>query len=586
MVLKKSFEIAFVILAHDQIEWVAEHANMLAKCGNTVVIHFDKRSGEALVELLRELTINFSNQIIFAERVECAWGEFSLVQAELNCLSKLREIGWLGNYVYLLSGADVPIRPIKQLKDFLIKNEGLEFIEAVNMHGEKWVGGGLNQERYQYRFPFNERTQRKLFYSFFNLQRALGLKRKFYKDLIPHVGSQWSCITWESACFLLESFKDQKLVDFSSSVWIPDEMIKQSLLANHLESDKIVGKSPTYYRFSDYGKPIVFYDDHEDYLTRQNFFFARKTSPNAQKLRTNLLKLATSRKPQSELFHYLFGIHDSEYEMTRINNRDKEKGRRVIGKVSEKGLDELDNPAKKIIACKITHPKIANTFTTSINREKNIIFHNDLFSEDKIEFAENSVTFGGLHNSQTSYRNKDTGKFLSTVLRQKNAEIIGYTYKEKQLDQTMTDLFSLENCSCIWLVLNPLIEVFARSAKNTNTSHKREEILRKIMIRNITELRLSESIDQKSKKASDRKVFMHNRNLVVDMRNIDTDLSVPNLHTISQFTGISSKVIERAIKVACKQQNKLFSSYSRHPHWQYLSNIATKSLKEFNDSSK
>ena len=48
----------------------------------------------------------------------------------------------------------------------------------------------------------------------------------------------------------------------------------------------------THFQFTNRGKPIVFHDDHADYVRTLDRFFVRKVSPEAQRLRAACLALA------------------------------------------------------------------------------------------------------------------------------------------------------------------------------------------------------------------------------------------------------------------------------------------------------
>ena len=52
--------------------------------------------------------------------------------------------------------------------------------------------------------------------------------------------------------------------------------------------EAIAGFALTHFQFTNRGKPIVFHDDHADYVRTLGRFFVRKVSPEATALRADL----------------------------------------------------------------------------------------------------------------------------------------------------------------------------------------------------------------------------------------------------------------------------------------------------------
>ena len=86
--------------------------------------------------------------------------------------------------------------------------------------------------------------------------------------------------------------RDPKRLDFFRTVWIPDEMVVQTWVAALVQPDEIAGHGLTHFQFSNRGKPVVFHDDHLDYVPTLDSFFVRKVSPRAAKLRAACLAVA------------------------------------------------------------------------------------------------------------------------------------------------------------------------------------------------------------------------------------------------------------------------------------------------------
>jgi hypothetical protein len=114
------------------------------------------------------------------------------------------------------------------------------------------------------------------------LQRAVGFKRRIPNGIVPHMGSQWWCLTRATLSAILED-PDREVYDrYFRRVWIPDESYFQTLV--RLYSQQIESRSLTLSKFDYQGKPHIFYDDHLQLLRRSDCFVARKIWPFADRL--------------------------------------------------------------------------------------------------------------------------------------------------------------------------------------------------------------------------------------------------------------------------------------------------------------
>lgn len=291
-------KIAFLILAHDRPEQVAELARTLvgAAADGVAFVHYDVRSPADDFARLAAAVAGEPRIRLVAERVAGRWGSFGLVEAPLNALAEIEAAGVEGgiepDYVILLSGACLPCRPVAALERYLAENAGREFIEVAD---KAWIGNGWRDERWQYRFWFDHKTQHGAEWLSFQTQRLLGLRRRFPAGLEPRFGSQWWALTWDTCrAMLLDMARDPARLDFFRTVWIPDEMVIQTWVAALVQPDEIAGHGLTHFQFTNRGKPVVFHDDHLDYVPTLDGFFVRKVSPRAARLRAACLAVAAA----------------------------------------------------------------------------------------------------------------------------------------------------------------------------------------------------------------------------------------------------------------------------------------------------
>jgi hypothetical protein len=213
-----------------------------------------------------------------------------------GALSLVREVVASGEpytHVQLLSGADLPTQSIAAFGDFLMRNDRFDFMETVDISESKWVVHGPEKERFEYHFPFNWRSQRKRFDLAFSIQRMLKIKRRIPRGIKPRLGSQWWTLRLSTCRTLLRFLEDHpEVTRYFKGTLIPDECFFQSLIPHLVGMDQIVPRTLTLYKFTGYGKPFVFYDDHMEMLAEQPFFFARKVSPAARKLESSMFERA------------------------------------------------------------------------------------------------------------------------------------------------------------------------------------------------------------------------------------------------------------------------------------------------------
>lgn len=185
-------------------------------------------------------------------------------------------------HVYLASGACLPLRPVCDLLDHLASGPDIDFIESATTADVPWTVGGLDRERFTLFFPVSWRRNKPLFDALVAGQRALGVRRSPPRGVVPHMGSQWWCLTARTLRAILDA-PDRRAHDvYFCRTWIPDESYFQSL--TRLYSTGIEARSLTLSKFDFQGKPHIFYDDHLQLLRRSDCFVARKIWPRADRL--------------------------------------------------------------------------------------------------------------------------------------------------------------------------------------------------------------------------------------------------------------------------------------------------------------
>ena len=433
--------IAFALLAHQHPRVLERLISILVGAGHVVSVHFDRRASTAdYSALAKRFDGNSSVRII--SRFPVRWGQWSIVAATLCCLDEIAAAGWEPEYVYLMSGSDYPIRSASELEGFLARHQGREFIECVPSDLMRWVRGGPQRERYQYRFYFNWRDNPRLFEFAFALQKRLKLKRKFVRGFEPHMGSQWWVLTWNTLKQIMALAREPDIARFFRSTLIPDELFFQTLVHHLVPGRQIFGRPLTLYHFTDYGVPVVYYLDHADFLLRQPFFMARKLSPYNHALFDLLDACWRGERGTAPISDSAVGKVGSEYEKRRIAYREGPPGLPVVGQSPDKWSEDLGRLAIPYFAILSSSTAELAIIRRVLSIYPNVRIHGQIFHPERSEFAEDVSSFAGYSADDSALRNISAPNYIADLVRAEKSRMSGFMLRAGQgwhIDEVMFD---------------------------------------------------------------------------------------------------------------------------------------------------
>ncbi|KAF0676383.1 DUF5927 domain-containing protein [Profundibacterium mesophilum] len=400
--------VGFVMLCHEALDRAGQVAAHWAAAGCPVVIHVDRRVPEADFRALVE-QVSHLETVDFCTRHACDWGTWTLVAAAQSGAEALlaRHPG-LG-HVCLVSGSCLPLRPVAELIDYLAARPETDFIESVTTRDVPWIKGGLDTERFTLRFPFSWRQRRRLFDAYVRLQRSLGYRRKIPQDIVPHMGSQWWCLTRRTLEAILNSPRRDIHDRYFSKVWIPDESYFQSMARLH--SRRIESRSLTLSKFDHQGKPHVFYDDHLQLLRRSDCFLARKIWPRADQLYAAFLREAAPRRERAE---------PNPGKIDRVFARAVE--RRVRGRPGLLSAARFPDPGRDTVRSCAPYwvlegyGDLFEGFTRWLHKATGAQVHGHLFSPARVEFAHRQPVFAGALSDSAALRDYNPESFLANLV--------------------------------------------------------------------------------------------------------------------------------------------------------------------------
>lgn len=397
--------IMLVHTAFDRAEQVVRH---WVTGGCPVVVHVDgnvdPQTYAAFTQSLADL-----ETVRFSPRFRCNWGGWGLVAASQAAAGLMLDQFADVRHVFLASGSCLPLRPITELRDYLDAHPDTDFIESATTADVPWTVGGLDRERFTLLFPFSWKRQRWLFDRYVKLQQLVGFKRKVPAGMVPHMGSQWWCLTRRTLRAILEDPRRPTFDAYFKWVWIPDESYYQTL--SRLHAKKIESRSLTLAKFDFQGKPHIFYDDHRDLLQRSGCFVARKIWPHANVLYDSFpVQRPTAGKdiaPSTATIDRIFASaldrrsHGRQglFMQSRFPNADKEKSLAALPYAVLQGFDDLI-------------PDFPNWLATRTGAE----VHGHLFADDRAHFSNGAAIYRGGLSESARLRDYNGRMFLTNLL--------------------------------------------------------------------------------------------------------------------------------------------------------------------------
>ena len=220
MLMKKH---AFMLIAHKNFEQLNRLISLLDNPRIDIFLHIDKRSPKYTPPKCK------ASRIFLLPRIKTNWGGYSLVECELNLLETALTIDSYA-FLHLLSGQDLPIKPIDDILSFFDSHSCYNFIHYDNLDASV-----KRIERIKYYYPFQDIKPRgrsvwsvsqKLLVL---IQQFIGIDRtKKYVGEFKS-GSQWWTIKPELAVYII-SKKNNIATLFKYTMC--DEMFMQTLVYN------------------------------------------------------------------------------------------------------------------------------------------------------------------------------------------------------------------------------------------------------------------------------------------------------------------------------------------------------------------
>ncbi|MCK0140214.1 beta-1,6-N-acetylglucosaminyltransferase [Aliiroseovarius sp. F47248L] len=474
--------LGIVMLVHDALDRAEQLVRHWSTHGCPVVVHVDAHVTQEDFSNFTGALSDLSN-VRFCRRRHCKWGTWSLVAASQTASEAMLETFPDVQHVLLASGSCLPLRPISEMRSYLNNRPQTDFIESVTTEDVPWTIGGLDIERFTLRFPFSWKRQRRLFDAYVSIQRRLGVKRDIPDGLIPHLGSQWWCLTRATLSAILNDPLRSANDRYFRQVWIPDESYYQTLARRH--SSRIESRSLTLSKFDFQGKPHVFYDDHLQLLRRSDCFVARKAWRYAGKLYDSFL---------SEQPSVMTGAEPNPGKIDRIFTKAIE--RRTKGRPGLYMPSRFPRPGHEgnMTAARYTvlegFTELFEGFDEWLTSTVNARVHGHLFAEDKVHFAGGVQDFFGALTDSASLRDYNPKAFLTNLIWNTRGERQCFQYGPRDNQDLSWDIAKDSNAR-IYVVSGAWAVPLFQSNRNFSDIRGEAARLQRIESEHLTALRSS-----------------------------------------------------------------------------------------------
>ena len=400
--------VGIVMLVHTALDRAEQVARHWTAAGCPVVVHVDKKVPRRAYSAF-EKALSDDPNVRFSKRHRCEWGTWGIVAASQSASELMLEEFHRVGHVYLASGSCLPLRPVEELVDYLAARPRTDFIESATTADVPWTVGGLDQERFTLRFPFSWKNNRYLFDRYVELQRKLRMRRKIPAGLVPHMGSQWWCLTRQTLSAILQDPDRSTFDRYFQHVWIPDESYFQTLARQY--SSNIESRSLTLSKFDFQGKPHIFYDDHLQLLRRSDCFVARKIWPKADRLYQAFLTDSSAAMKRTE---------PNPGKIDRIFAKAVE--RRTRGRPGLYMQSRFPNPGWENGLTSNPYSmfqgfsELFENFETWLSKTTGSRVHGHLFAPERVEFANGQTLINGALCDSAAKRDYNPGAFLTSLI--------------------------------------------------------------------------------------------------------------------------------------------------------------------------
>ncbi|ESO90649.1 hypothetical protein LOTGIDRAFT_122925, partial [Lottia gigantea] len=114
------------ILMHEEIELLERLLRAIYRPSNFYFIHVDAKAPKSLLKAVSDITNCFDNVHVTSRLVKVTWGQYSVFQADLNCMDDALKFDW--KYFINLAGSEFPLKTNLELVTILKAFNGASLV--------------------------------------------------------------------------------------------------------------------------------------------------------------------------------------------------------------------------------------------------------------------------------------------------------------------------------------------------------------------------------------------------------------------------------------------------------------------------
>ena len=171
---------------------------------------------------------------------------------------------------------------------------------------------------------------------------------------------------------------------------------------------------------------MVYYNDHLEYLAGQPYFFARKLSPLADRLRDGLDECSAQSRMDTAPQREDIGIRPGEYRRFIERESMGIPGVRTMLRVTDPRMGDLEWNLQEYFVLISDQEQLLQSAYAYLDGRPGLVCHGQLMSPTSIEFAQQASRCGGYDTNQIPIRNQQPLNFWVDVLRESPERHSGY----------------------------------------------------------------------------------------------------------------------------------------------------------------
>ncbi|ESO90646.1 hypothetical protein LOTGIDRAFT_54803, partial [Lottia gigantea] len=133
---ERDFPIAFGILMHEEIELLERLLRAIYRPSNFYFVHVDAKAPKSLLKAVSDITNCFDNVHVTSRVVKVTWGQYSVFQADLNCMDDALKFDW--KYYINLAGSEFPLKTNLEMVTILKAFNGASSITGGPFRPQMW----------------------------------------------------------------------------------------------------------------------------------------------------------------------------------------------------------------------------------------------------------------------------------------------------------------------------------------------------------------------------------------------------------------------------------------------------------------